>query len=271
MKITTQNYYSLEANKAFFNVSQIKMYLECPKQWKGFIEGRWKQEDKDVFFHGHYVDCALTEPKKFVGFVQKHWDRISDWKGKDKLMVYKHLDQAILLAKHQPLFMKYLEGDQQEIIALDNFHGYPFRCRLDVINLRLLRIVDLKTARSIREEAWCEKRKAKLGFIDLWDYWIQMACYREAARIAYGVNFEGYIAALEKKAPYDHDVFHLKDRDALQGALWRAIGCMREMTDLLSVDSADVDGCDKCEFCIANRYLTEPKEYKPSPKAFIHY
>ena len=65
LKITQKNYYSLEANRAYFNVSSIKEYLKCPRKWKAMLDGTWVEPDKDVFFYGHYVDCALTEPKKF--------------------------------------------------------------------------------------------------------------------------------------------------------------------------------------------------------------
>jgi len=130
-----------------------------------------------------------------------------------------------------------------------------------------LHAVDLKTARSIRGEAYCKERKVYLRFFDYWDYWIQMGCYLEALRIKYGIRFDGYIAAMEKTPPYDHDVFEM-DKGGLQQGLWKALAAMDEMGLLLDVPSEDLPGCNSCDYCIANRYLKETTLIKPDPRAF---
>lgn len=269
LKITQANYYSQEANKAYFNVSSIKQYLKCPRKWKAMLDGEWVEPDKDVFFYGHYVDCALTEPKKFPAFCQENWERMSKYNGKEKLVVIEHLDEAIRMVKNQPLFMKFLEGSKQEIITLPDFHGFPFRCRLDVINFDELFMTDLKTARTITGKSYCESRKKRLNFIDFWDYWMQAACYLEAIRIKYGLTMKGYIAAMEKTSPYDHDVFELtQDRSAMQNALWKAKQSMKEMSELFQEEPADLPGCEACDYCVSQKVLTEPTILKADPSAF---
>jgi len=269
LKITQENYYSLEANQAYFNVSSIKQYLKCQKKWKAMHDGDWIEPDKDVFFYGHYVDCALTEPEKFVLFKQKHWERISKYNGREQLVVFDHLDEAIRMVKNQPLFMKFLEGSKQEIITLVDFHGFAFRCRLDVINFDKLFMTDLKTARTITGKSYCESRRAKLNFIDYWDYWIQAACYLEAIRIKYNLTMDGYIAAMEKTSPYDHNVFELtQDRSSMQTGLWRAIQSMKEMSELVHEDPADLDGCEACDYCVSQKVLTKPTVIRADPQAF---
>lgn len=275
LKLTADNYYSPEADMQYFSCSQIKDFKKCSAMWYAKLIGEYIPPYPDAFKFGHYVDCALLEPDKFPQFCIDNAEWIMMRSRKDKLSVIKALDESISAVRRQPLFMEYLSGDSQDIITCEMF-SHQYKCRMDVVSFEHCRIVDLKTSKDIRSRVFCETSKAYVSsFIDAYDYWIQAALYREAVRIKYGVQMEFFIAAMEKTAPFDHDVFDMtgspESLAILRDKLFEAKKCMDEMSMIKGdrPDPMDLDRCERCEYCVSTRVLTKPKKIKPDVRAFV--
>lgn len=262
IKVTADNYHSLEVNQAYFSSSQIKMSRICPASWRAYISGEWVPEDRDAFFLGQYVDVALTgSDREFRQFCKDNQHRIMRQYPKGaKFQNIEDLDTAIDRMRNEPLCMEYLTGEHQIIITVD-FHGHPVRVKPDVLNFELARLVDLKTCRGVDRMEYDPVTNTKKHWIKHWGYEFQAALYREAIFLKYGFLPEPYIVATEKRKPYGRGVFHLEATPLR----WREVqdelcSTMDMMEDLRSMPLEEAERCEShdCEYCMATLVLHEP-------------
>ena len=60
MELTNQNYFSVEANREYFSVSQFKSFKECEERAMAEVTGRYiRPETKDLLM-GSYVDAYFS-------------------------------------------------------------------------------------------------------------------------------------------------------------------------------------------------------------------
>lgn len=57
MKLTNDNYFSPEANREYFSVSQYKTFLDCPARAMAEIRGEYKEPMTTALLVGSYVDA----------------------------------------------------------------------------------------------------------------------------------------------------------------------------------------------------------------------
>ena len=60
MKLSPENYYSDEANKAYFSASQIKAFKKCEASAMAEINGEYERPASTALIVGGFVDAALT-------------------------------------------------------------------------------------------------------------------------------------------------------------------------------------------------------------------
>lgn len=60
MKLSPENYYSDEANKAYFSASQIKAFKKCEASAMAEINGEYQRPASTALLVGGYVDAAMT-------------------------------------------------------------------------------------------------------------------------------------------------------------------------------------------------------------------
>jgi len=286
MKITPQNYYSKEANQAYFTASQIKTYQTCPSQWLAAHYGEYERPASDALFHGSYVDVALTEPDKLDQFVMDHgaeiYGRSYGGKSPKKLAAIQDLDKAIARVKKDEYFMSRLEGESQVIIVLDDFHGHPYKCMLDNLSFEGAFLTDLKTCKDLYGEEWVtldDGSFRKVHWIAYWRYILQLALYREAVFQEFGFRPHPYIAAIQKPTKYkpcDFDVFDLmseqtksvKAKEIMQSEVASAVRCMDEMATMKGDDPREVKMCGRCPWCVSQKTLTGPRNFDYEPVMF---
>lgn len=267
MKITNENYFSLEAQREYSTNSQRTTFIDCPAQWKAYIDGKFKPVHKIYYDHGTYVDLALTEP----AHVFKQWkeDNRHLIIGKyGRFKAYDNLDLAIQIVRDEPLMMKYLKGDGQCIIVLDDFHGCKIKMKLDCLNLIEGFLTDLKTTMSLHKLVWMESQEGKnmkVPFYDAYDYWTQLALYREGVWIKHGVDVKVFLAVIEKEYPFDRDVFDMTVEDHLELCVENTIPVFQEMQRIKDddMDPDELRHCGVCEYCAETKSLIEPKEIYP--------
>jgi hypothetical protein len=268
MKITQDNYYSKAANVAYFTASQIKSWMKCPSMWQAERMGIYERPETDALFHGQYVDTALTEPENFDQFCIDNADKIYG-RGKKKYKAIIDIDHAIARVKRDDYFMHMLEGSAQEIIVLENFHGHPYKCRMDVLSFDHCRVVDLKTCKGIEDEEWTrldDGTYAKMHWIAHWKYPLQMALYRDAIFQEHMFRPHPYILGMEKKEVPNFDVFDLMDKRPLQGELQRGIDAMDQMAVDRDKDALELRKCKRCKWCLMNKKLIDAVKFKFDPR-----
>ena len=69
MTITSENYYSQEANLSHFSVSQYKDFHKCPAMAVAKLKGEYEQEGGRALLLGSYMDEMLTGTEARLGRV----------------------------------------------------------------------------------------------------------------------------------------------------------------------------------------------------------
>lgn len=275
-KVTQANYFDPKINKAYFSCSQIKKAARCLAHWKAERDLEFhKPQDPLALILGSYADNALTEDGvTFERYIRDNEDRIfcRGIRAKGKLKAFKDLDASIDHVRQSPGWMEYLDGKTQIIITFEDFLGHPFRCKLDILNSERAFICDLKTTKGIEETFYVPHLNARLPWIQVFGYEMQAALYREAVFQKYQFIPDYYIAAMEKKWPFNHDVFDLitppeaedgeplvKAEDLFPQRLAEAKAVMDRMADAIDTPHYELPRCGKCDYCILNKTVMSPR------------
>ncbi len=203
MEITTENYYSKEANAAYLGSTQVKRHMECPASWNAERNGDYTPAKPTAFLAGGYVDTKYLTPWDFESWCEDP-ENAGIWKKgrKDKpemLKSFLDLDRLVeVLEDFYPLdrLAEFNDIDRQAIY-IGKIVGVPIKIRLDLINHTELVITDLKTTKDY-DPIWDPELKAKVTATEKYNYWLQMAIYREIVRQNTGKTYACEILYINK-------------------------------------------------------------------------
>ncbi len=257
MKLTSDNYYSQEANKVFLSVSQYKAFAGslgkpgCEYEALQDLNGNAVKGEKSALLLGSYVDAAFEGT--LDDYIECHKSTISKKSG-EKYAEYVKADEAIEKARSDPFFMKYMAGDKQTIMQ-GNIGGAEWKIKTDSY-LKDKAIVDLKYMQSIREPKWSDIAHMKLDFIRFYGYDIQGAVYQEVVYQNTGKRLPFYIAAITKESPCDMAVIQVT-QNYLDDAMERV---KSSLPRVVVVKNGQVEpvGCGVCPTCRRDKKLTAP-------------
>lgn len=243
MILTPENYYSNEANWAYFSTSQIKTFADCPARAMAELRGEYVRPDTTALLVGSYVDAyfegTLSE------FVRKHpelFKRDGTLKAE-----YAHANVMIERAEADPVFMEYMQGEKQ-VIRTGEIDGFPFKIKADVLHPE--RIVDLKTCRSLN--AVYKEGEGKLTFAEAYGYTLQMAIYREIE----GHSLPAYLACITKETPPDICVIEIPSE--VMNTELEVLKQNLPLYDAIKQGVVPEERCGKCEYCRSTKKLSGP-------------
>lgn len=255
MQLTSENYYSKEANQEYMSVSGYKdfagTYGKMPCEFYGMekLNGRWEDEKSTALLVGSYVDSY------FEGSLEqfkKDNPEIFTQKGELKAD-FKQAEEIIARIERDEYFMKYMSG-QKQVIMTGELFGAKWKIKMDSY-IPGVAIVDLKVMASITDLKWV-KDIGYLDFVRYWGYDIQGAVYQEIVRQNTGEKLPFFIAGATKQTEPDIRIIHVTD-NYLQEALHMV---EMNMPRILRVKNGEVepDRCELCDCCRHNRVLKKP-------------
>lgn len=270
MELNQSNYYSPEANAAYYSVSQIKQFIDCPSCAMAELRGDYVRQKTTPLLVGGFVDAY------FSGEIQEFCDanpEIFTKKGDLKSDFIK-ATEIIQRIKRDELAMMMLDGKKQEIITFE-IDRHPFKAKLDVLldgdqcrkianrfpNMGELlfedgAIVDMKVVKDF--EPIYKPEEGRLHFINYWRYDLQGAAYQEGVRKKLGKKLPFYILAVTKQDPADIRLFKVDqaDMDVQLDAL------RRDLPDIDAIKQGKVapERCESCAWCRHSRVLTGAME-----------
>ena len=253
MTITSDNYYSPEANAEYMSCSQFKAFYKCEAAAMAEISGENAREDTSALLIGSYVDAY------YEGTLERFRAAHSELFKKDGSLKaeYQTAEAAIERTEADPLFTEYMSGEKQ-VIFTGEIVGVPYKIKVDSYHPDKM-IVDLKVVRDF-EPLWNAETRRREHFIDFWGYHTQGAIYREIVRQNTGKTLPFYIAAVTKEKSPDIEIFSVPD-DVLDEQL--------DIVKQLSPRFAAVkrgeltpQRCGVCAYCKAAKVLTEPVNYR---------
>ena len=242
MQLTPDNYYSTEANMAYWSASAVKSFLSCHAAGYAEMTGNWSRPDSDALLIGSYVDAALEGTLGL--FIQAHPELFKRDGGLKAQ--YAKADEMVRRAMNDPVFCEFLRGEKQKILTGTLF-GFPFKAKLDVY-LPGERIVDVKTVKDLN--AVYRPEQGKLDFATAWNWPLQMAIYQALE----GHRLPCYLAVITKENSPDIELVQIEQErmDAELAFLERK---MPEF-DAIKAGVIEPERCGRCAFCRQTKKLS---------------
>ena len=74
--LNNDNYYSPEANQAYWSASQLRGYIQCEARQKAIDDGEWVEEPTEAMLAGSYVHAAIEGTLQ--QFRAEHPERVTE-------------------------------------------------------------------------------------------------------------------------------------------------------------------------------------------------
>jgi hypothetical protein len=254
LQINKDNYFSQEADREYFSVSQFKSFRSCEAKTMAKLNGEWSDGDNDAFILGSYVH-AWNEGVSLDEFKSKHPQMFK--KDGSLKAAYSIGDKMIDTLKNDSFVQQVREGEKEVIMTAELF-GVPWKSMLDIYNPNKGYFADLKTARDIRTKIWNEEAKTKQNFIVAYDYVLQMAVYAEIERLNRGgdKHLQSFIIAVSKEDIPDKEIAWVKE-EYMQDKLAEV---EIRLPHYIEVKNGLVEPtrCECCDYCRSTKVLKVP-------------
>lgn len=251
MKLTADNYYSQDANNAYFSASQFKSFLACEARAMAELDGDYQTVPSKAMLIGSYVDAHFSgEMDLFTG---EHPEIFNKRTGELKKEFVK-ADEIIARAERDPVFKDALSGEHQ-VIMTANLFDVPFKIKMDSY-FPGERIVDLKVMRDMKK---VYKDGEWRPFVDAWQYDIQGYIYQQVVKANVGKELPFYLAVITKEEHPDMALIHIPQ--------WKlnSAGAVVEhyIKRFLDVKTGEVEPkrCEVCDYCRDTKTLSGAIEY----------
>jgi len=248
MELNEQNYFSHEAETAYFSASQIKTFKKCEAAAMAQLCRQYERPMSTALMVGQYVDAGLTGD--LCAWEHEHPEiRKRDGGLKAEFV---QAEEMVQRAMRDSLFMDFMAGDHQAIMTGKLF-GVPFKAKLDV--LAEDRIVDLKTVKDLKSQYM--PGQGRVDFATAWDWPLQMAIYQEMVRQNTGKKLPCYLAVITKETPPDIRIVQIEQERMDAEMAW--LEQMMPRYEAVKNGIIDPERCEECAWCRESRVLTGPE------------
>ena len=254
MNLNNDNYFSLEAGRNYWSVSQFKSFCKCEACGLAESQGLYERPESDALLIGSYVDAYFSN--EFDKFQEERGSQMFKKNG-EILAKFSHANEMINRIESDPLMLDYLTGEKQTIMSA-NLFGVDWKIKMDVYNER--RIVDLKTVKDF--EDIYDPDYGWRSWIEYWQYDLQGAIYTRVEQKVTGRKkpLPFYLVAVTKEKTPDIKIVHIPEH--ILDAAYHLVEAKIERFDLIKRGEVEPIRCEKCDYCKATKILTEPEEYQ---------
>lgn len=271
MILTTENYYSREANTEYMSVSQFKDFDRCPAAALAELRGEYTPAASPAMLVGGYVDAWFSGE---LPLFQAQHPEIFRRDGTLKSEYCKAQD-IIARMEADELFSLLMSGAKQ-VIVTGEIAGVPFKGKvdslLDAAACRALvrrfpeteavlgalprgAIVDQKVMRDLGP-VWSQEEGRKLPFVEAYGYDLQGAVYRALE----GHNLPVVLAVGTKENEPDLAALSVSDAD-LTSALYQ-VEDRAPYYQKIKWGEIEPRRCERCDYCRRTRRLTSILDYR---------
>ena len=252
MILTRENYHSLEANKEYMGVSQVKTFIDCQARGLAEVKGEYVRGGSNVaLLVGSYVDAHFS--KGLDLFMAKNQEIFT--KSGTLKSPYKNADEIIARIEQDKLFMDHMAGELQAI-RTGEINGVKFKVMAD--SLFTDKIVDLKVMRDMKSQY---KNGLYMNFIEFWGYDIQAAIYQEIISNMLGLgNKLPFIIGAATKEPTTNIALPSVPQQRMDYCLDLVENLLEDIM-LVKNGLQEPIRCGKCDYCKQTKKLTEVVPY----------
>ena len=248
MELNEMNYFSHEADAAYFSASQVKAFRKCEAAAMAELCQQYERPVSQALMVGQYVDAGLTGD--LYAWEQEH-PEIRKRDGGLRAE-YVQADEMVQRAMRDPMFMNFMEGEHQAILTA-NLFGVPFKAKFDVLGPD--KIVDLKTLRDFSPVYL--PGQGRVDFATAWDWPLQMAIYQKIYEKVEGVRLPCYLAVITKETPPDIRIVQIEQERMDAEIAWLEQALPRY--DAIKQGAIDPERCEGCAWCRQSRVLMGPE------------
>ena len=271
MILSTENYYSREANTEYMSVSQFKDFDRCPAAALAELRGEYAPAASPAMLVGGYVDAWFSGE---LPLFQAQHPEIFRRDGTLKSEYCKAQD-IIARMEADELFSLLMSGAKQ-VIVTGEIAGVPFKGKVDsLLDAAACReivrrfpeteavlgalprgaIVDQKVMRDLGP-VWSQEEGRKLPFVEAYGYDIQGAVYRALE----GHNLPVVLAVGTKENEPDLAALSISDAD-LTSALYQ-VEDRAPYYQKIKLGKIKSRRCERCDYCRRTRKLTGILDYR---------
>ena len=228
MQLNQSNYYSTDANKQYFSVSQYKDFAQCEAMAMAKIADAYKPAMTRAMLVGSFVDSYFEGTlEAFIKENPAIFTRKNELRSE-----FNKANEIIARMKNDELFMRFMSGEKQRIMTFEMF-GVMWKMKMDSYLAKIC-ITDLKVV-------------AKFKTLPFFRYDIQGAVYQKGVEFVTGDILPFYLAVGTKEKIIDLDVFQIP-----QSTLDMALNEVSiNMPRFIEVKNGWVEPkyCGKCDYC----------------------
>ena len=206
MILNNDNYYSTDANKEYWSVSQFKAYDKCEACGLAESRGLYERPETDALLIGSYVDAYFSD--ELQKFEEQRGSQMFKKNG-EILAKFSHANDMINRIEQDPIMLQYLTGEKQTIMSAKLFGDTEWKIKMDVYDET--RIVDLKTVKDFNDIY--DPNYGWRDWVSFWQYDIQGAIYTRVEQAVTGRDkpLPFYLAAVTKEKVPDVKLIHIPD------------------------------------------------------------
>ena len=249
--LTNENYFSKESSLKYMGSSQFKAFSKCEAGALAELNGEYAREETTALLVGSYVDAHFEGSLDI--FKAKHPEIIK--KDGDLKSEYKQADYIIQRIERDEVFMKYMAGEKQVIMA-GEIAGVPYKIKIDSYHPGKI-IVDLKCMKDMKKQ-WDNGKY--VNFVDFWRYDIQGAIYQEIVRQSTGKVLPFVLAVATKEKETDLGLFEIP-QEVLDIALAEVIEKSPRYQEIKN-GKIEPKRCEECNYCRFTKKLTGFSDYR---------
>lgn len=198
MILTQENYFSVEADKKYFSVSQYKNFKKCSAKAMYDLNNE-TCETKPAFIEGKLFEALVTGEDMNLFFME-HPEIISQ-RGPTKGEIKSDFKKVLKAAERfnqQKMFKDIINGCEKQVILTGKIANIDVKCCLDLFNEKEGKIYDIKCMANF-DDAWDKKEKCYKPWYYTYDYVLQLAVYQEIVRQNYGIVCDTHLIAASKE------------------------------------------------------------------------
>lgn len=255
MILTSENYFSPEADREYLSVSQYKNFVgtlgrpACEAEAMAKLNGEWEMKRTTALIVGSYVDAHFEGT---LDLFKAQNPEVFTKSGTLKAE-YRRAEEIINRIERDEKFMQYMGGEKQVIMTAELF-GTPWKIKIDSYHEEVC-IVDLKVMRSLHDAHYV-KDYGYMDFVQYWGYDIQGAVYQEVVYQNTGKRLPFYIAAATKEEETDIELIQI-DNQHLKEKLYEV---QQNTPKIVALKNGEYEPirCGLCDYCKHTKVLTAP-------------
>lgn len=255
MTLTPTNYYDIATDWQYMSPTWFKKFLACEAEALAELKQIWKPDsDPIALVVGNWLHSYFESKEAHEKFKDEHPEAISS-RGPTKGQLksnFKLADRMIETLDQDEDFKNFYQGDK-EVIVTGEIGGYPWKGKIDCLNLKHGYFADLKTTADIYKGYYNEETHEREPFVYAYNYQLQMAVYQELIKQQFGVDCKPYIVAVSKQANPDKQVIDLPAY-RLENAMTQILDAQEHIQRVITGEEVPTR-CDHCDYCRSTKHL----------------